>query len=273
MTDTKLNKTFRDYLRCEFEARARTIPRYSLNSFAKDLGLAPSRLSEVLSEKQGISRTVAMRIAGLIGLSPVETEKFCDLVDAEHARSAQNRIAATLRLKEREFADSFASIQDDIFNAISDWYHFAILQLFDLPSFRDDPRWIARAVGISRGEAEGALARLLRLKLLERRPDGLKRVRDFVSSSDGVPSSAIRKLHNQMLGKASIALAIQPIENRNFSNNILSLNKKDLSAAMDMLKKFRRRFTVEVSKRSSNPDSVYCLSMQFFELTQNMENR
>jgi len=85
------NTNYRSFLRLELERRCKQNPRYSLNAFARDLGLAPSRLSEVFSEKQGLSREVATRISEKIGLNQDETETFCDLVEMEHARSAEKR--------------------------------------------------------------------------------------------------------------------------------------------------------------------------------------
>ncbi len=60
---TPYSKNYRDYLRRELEQRVQQDPRYSLNRFARDLDLAPSRLSEVLSGKQGLSRAIAERIS------------------------------------------------------------------------------------------------------------------------------------------------------------------------------------------------------------------
>lgn len=263
---------YRNYLRSEFEVRARANTRYSLNAFARDLGLSPSRLSEILNEKQGMSREVAARIAGLIGLRPDESERFCDMVDLEHARSAERRQLAKIRLEHREVDDSYWMLQNDVFQLMSDWYHFAIVQLVELPNFRHDGRWIARALRISRGEAEGAVARLLRLGVLQETKSGLQKTKDFMATTDGVPSGAIRKFHAQVLDKALIALGEQTVENRNYSVNFLTIDKAKLPQAKEMMKRFRRRFVSEISS-GTRKESVYCLSQQLFELTPGLEEK
>jgi hypothetical protein len=47
------------------------------------------------------------------------------------------------------------------------WYHFAILELTRLQDFQPDSRWIARVLGLNPDEVNIALARLMRLGLLE----------------------------------------------------------------------------------------------------------
>src|SRR5690606_35734224 len=85
-------------LKEELASRCRQNPRYSLRAFARDLKLAPSRLSEILSGKQGLSRAAAEKVAKALGYGPGETERFCDLVESVHARSRRNRESAKVRL-------------------------------------------------------------------------------------------------------------------------------------------------------------------------------
>lgn len=266
-----LSANYRDYIRNEFESRARSRAPYSLNAFARDLGLAPSRLSEVLSGKQGISQEVAERIAGLIGLSAEERAYFCDLAEMEHARSAEKRELAKLRLQQRDLDQSYWALQADAFQIVSDWHHFGIVQLLELPNFRNDPKWMARALGVSKDDVETAVERLLRLGVIEESKSRLRKTKDFVGTTDGVPSSAIRKFHAQVLSKAMRALTDQTVENRSFSANFMTIDKAKLPEAKEMMRKFRRRFVTQVCEAGQNRNSVYCLSMQLFELTQEIK--
>src|SRR4051794_16283214 len=115
---------YRAVLKKELESRCRQSPGYSLRAFARDLKLAPSRLSEVLSGKQGLSRERARGIALCIGLADLETELFCDLVDAQHARAKVSRDLARIRIEKQQLDQAYLTIQDDAFQAIAEWYHF-----------------------------------------------------------------------------------------------------------------------------------------------------
>ncbi len=118
-----------------------------------------------------------------MNLSPLETQRFCDLVESEHARSAEKRKLAELRLNRSEVEDSYLTLQMDSFHLISDWYHFAIIQLLELPKIKNDPAWIARSLDISRIEAEAAIARMLRMDLIEEKDGYLKKTKEFIGSS------------------------------------------------------------------------------------------
>jgi hypothetical protein len=46
---------------------------------------------------------------------------------------------------------------------ISDWYHFAILDLTRLDDFQPEPAWVSRKLGLTVSEVKIAVERLLRL--------------------------------------------------------------------------------------------------------------
>lgn len=132
---------YRSILKAELAKRCGANPRYSQRAFARDLDLSPSRLSEILSRRYGLSRVAAQGIAKRIGLAKEECRRFLDLVESEHARSKVAREAA----KDRLNSDSEQSqLQMDAFAIVSDWYHFAILELTCLKDFVSDNRWIAK---------------------------------------------------------------------------------------------------------------------------------
>ena len=75
-----LPSDYRHVLKEELNARCEANPRYSLRAFAETSELSPSRLSEILSCKQGLSRKAALKVSYSLGLSEEEREHFCDLV-------------------------------------------------------------------------------------------------------------------------------------------------------------------------------------------------
>ena len=71
---------------------------YSLRAFARDLGISPSLLNEVLQGKHGLSQANARKIANRLGYPSEAVSRFCDRVAVEHARKASDREAAAERL-------------------------------------------------------------------------------------------------------------------------------------------------------------------------------
>src|SRR5690606_28902040 len=176
---------------------------------ARDLKISPSRLSEILNRKQGLSRRAAEKISDHLGYGSLEKNRFCDLVEAEHARSEKARRLAKIRLKKYAVASDWHELRHDAFRAISDWYHLAILELTQTEGFKNCPYWIAKSLRISEIEATLAIDRLIRLRLLVLQDGQLK-----VSQNDGfipgdVPSAGIKKFHKQILAKAADSLYSQ----------------------------------------------------------------
>jgi uncharacterized protein (TIGR02147 family) len=256
---------FRTILRNELELRAQNNPNYSLRAFARDLKISPSRLSEIFSGKQGLSPAAALKIAERLGYSEDERERFCNLVSSVHARSRKEREVAKGRLKETESDDDIHLLRMDAFKVISDWYHLAILEMIGLKWYKNDTRLLAKKLGITAIQAELAIDRLIRLKLLEWQGDKLVPLKGPGLIPGGVPSDSIKKFHSQILDQGKEALVLQGINEREFQVSIIAVDRSKLQEAKDDIEKFRRKFCKRMDE-SDNKDGLYCLAVQFFNL-------
>lgn len=261
---------YRQILQKELTQRCEQNPRYSLRAFARDLDLSPSRLSEILNKKQGLSRSAAQKIASILGFDDRESQYFCDLVSLKHARSIKEREDAKLRLLKVDFEkerDSRFQLQLDAFKIISDWYHLGILELMKCKDFRHDTRWIARRLGIPLIQIELAVDRLMRVGLLQK--DGECYVATQMDGwvPGGVPSASIRKFHRQILEKAIQAMAVQPVQERMFSTHFLTVDRSDLPDAFAAIQDFQRRFCAQFQGEKPR-ELLYCVSMQLFKIVE-----
>ncbi|MCM2279053.1 MAG: TIGR02147 family protein [Oligoflexia bacterium] len=263
---------YRRFLRERLESRCRANPRYSLRAFARDLGVSSARLSEVLNRKQGLSAASAAGIGMRLGLSKGEIVRFQDLVASEDARSKGAREAALQRIQSQldQARDRYRQLEEDSFRAISDWYHYALLELTATRGFKSNPAWIARRLGISQVEAELAIERLLRLKLLRLESGKLEATPEAPTTTNGVPSEAIRRFNQQILEKASRAISLQSVEERDISTVTVSIRKSDLPLFRERIKRFRRDFNrfAESAVPRHQREEVYSLAIQFFRLSE-----
>lgn len=259
--------TYRSILKSELESRCHQNSSYSLRAFARDLELAPSRLSEIFNEKQGLSPKKASEIADKLGFKGDEYDHFYNLVASVHARSKQEREAASLRLSKFQQDDAIRELELDSFKVISDWYHIAILTMASLDWFQNDTRWIARKLGIGEIQADLAIERLIRLKLLTKQGGRLIPA-DNMGHIGGVPSESVRQCHMQLLDRAKSAIASQSHEQREFGSVILAIDTNQLVEAKEALQKFQHRFCKDYSQ-GKKKDSIYCLSVQFYSLERN----
>lgn len=272
-TDLPLNpllsrvESFRDILRAELEARCARNPLYSLRAFARDLSLHPARLSDILRARYGLSTDAAAKIAQKLGFGAAEAKRFCDLVELAHGRNKIMREAARARLAAGS-PNNYQQLSMDAFSVIADWYHYAILELTLVSNFKSDTAWIARTLGINEVVAKAAVERLLRLELLALDETGRLHATDCMTASpDGVPSEAVKRFHEQILQKASTAVRLQSVEERDLSSVILAIDSSEMAEAKAMIKDFRRSFDKRFGgAASSRKNRVYALAIQFFNL-------
>lgn len=259
--------TYHDLLDEEFERRKQLNNSYSLRAFARDLDISAPRLSHILNRKEGLSVKSAEGIANNLSLSEKQKNWFCYSVGSLHARSFKERLSFEKKIEHyKSEAKVFSEIQLEYFKVIADWYHFAILELTYLNDFQNDSKWIANKLGIMESEASDAIERMKLLELLEEKDGTLIDTFKFLATPNDTPSMSLKKFNTQLMKKAMEALYEQDVLEREIASNIFSVAKEDLPEIKEDLRDFRRKLEHKANK-NKNKDSVYCLSMQFFELT------
>lgn len=257
---------YRQFLLRELASRARRNPAYSLRAFARDLEIPAPKLSQALRGIKGFSSQRAYAIAEKLNLSESEKELFVDLVDSEHSRSRVGRELAQNRVAQKIGDDGFKELDLERFQIISDWFHFAILELTEVQDFDSSSKWISRRLGISLEETEKAVDRLLDFGLLARnKKNVLVQTQADLATPSGIPSRSIREQHSQLLQKADVALEKFDVNERDFSAITLAVANEDISKAKNLIKDFRRKFNKEMQS-TPKKDRVYCISVQFFPL-------
>ncbi|MBF0314353.1 MAG: DUF4423 domain-containing protein [Oligoflexia bacterium] len=266
------HNNYRKILQDEFEQRCQRNPSYSLRAFSRDIKLPAPRLSEILRGKQGLSIKAAENIANRIGFSITLKSFFCDLVESEHSRSQLKRKIALARLKKYQHMQ-LNMLDHDRFKIISEWYHFAILELTYLDELQRKltPTMIAHYLSIHPKVAEAALKRLVTVGLLEVSTEGQMIAKeDFTGVNKGASFELRKKYHQQILEKALEALSFQRQEDMSLSSITLAFKKENLAEAKAVIKKFRRDFLEKFGHSSESKDSVYNIVVQLFKLTKDL---
>ena len=237
-------------LQTELTLRKQRNPRYSLRSFALNLGISPAQLSQLISGKRNFTSSVLGQISKGLHLSPEEESSlFSQTLLPKHIVSGPEK-------EKRQFAE-------DEFRAISEWYHFAILSLSKIRGATTDPFWIADRLGITPTEARTALERLLRLKLIE---EGkiLKRTTLPLNVTSEVPSSAIQNYHHKILTLAQEKLRDAPPEKRDFSAVTFATSPDKLPQARKMIEEFQDKLVDFLA--TPHAKEVFVMACQFFSL-------
>jgi len=259
----------RVYLREELELRKRRRPHYSMRAFARDLEMSPSFLCEFLAGRQGLSRERVSWIARRLDFSNEQGEHFWDLIEARFGRTQDAKRAARLRVGQR-LKNTDARMSLERFQFISEWYHFAIVEILLLPGPQRSEQDLARILDISQAKVTSALKRLRDLELIEPDPGNAERPwlikSEYTFVGDEGADRAIQLAHQQMLMMHTRAIETRAVEDRHSLSVVFSMN----NASFTEFSRELREAVVNVLSRFADDakpkDQVTCLSLQALKL-------
>ncbi len=251
--------TYRHLVKTELLKRIKNNPVYSGRAFARDLKISNAFLFQVLKGTRSLSEEKGLKIAKSLNWSDERVDLFIKLIRLEQCKDASLK---TRLYQEIQTEESFYDLEIERFRLISDWIHFAIMELTRMRDFNPDPKWIARRLGVTKPEVEDAIDRLLTIGLLFKTKDSLEIAKN-VSVPD-VPSEAIRQFHKTHLEKAVRAMDEQKYDLRHFSGVTAAINPKKIPVAVAMINKFRKQITKVLE--TGEKTGVYQIAIQMFQL-------
>ncbi len=256
----------REYLKNELKLRIQRRPLYSQRAFARDIGISASSLGDYLKGTMKLSSGRICQISKTIGLTMEQKQHWIDLLDEKFAKSDEVRALAQLRVKARLHAQNH-SLSVDQFQVISEWFHLAFLELIDMDAKKySNIKVAAASLGIPVKTLKVAIKRLTEIGFLRTDADGVFNVDPSTRLGDTVPSEAIRQYHSQLMKKGVAALETHDRSRRFNSSTILALPKRDVEKLMIEIQTLALRFLDPYTTSDIPKDSLYCLSLQFFDL-------
>lgn len=252
--------TYRDFLYEEFKKRRDKNSSYSLRAFARDLEINPSRLSEIMNGKVGLSDTKGAELADRFGLAPKEREYFLDLIRAEHARSSLAKREARERV--RKYLLEGRTLTESEMNVASDWRCLAALELIGIPEIQTTIEGFANLLVLPAHEVEAVIHRLSMAGRID-----TTQARWTLKPSEDVPTDVLgtKTFHSQMLKRARRSIHQDPHHENEFSSMIFAMSAAQMSYAKDRLREFHANLINELQAMPGK-DKVYGLSLQLFEV-------
>ncbi len=245
------------HIRTALFERIERNPAYSLRAFARDLGVSHTYLSLVLNEKKNISPRQATWMAQAMKLDGAQTTSFVQSVMDRGERRPRSTATALFR-----------SLEIDRMTVLNSWYHFAILDLTLLSSFRPELPWIAKRLGIKVSQVRTAAARLERLGLLKRERNRWTKTDALLSIPTTRSEAPMRRLHREFILKSLEALASAnqtDFEARLISGSMIPANPARLPEVKKRIHRFRRQMIRYLSEGDCT--ELYQLNVQLFPLT------
>jgi transcriptional regulator with XRE-family HTH domain len=245
-------RSFRRILQEELASRCAQNPQYSLRAFARRLGIHHSTLSQILRGKRALTSRAILRFGETLGLPETEIRAY---QEAEPLFSGRPTAGST------QFARDAADV-------LSDWHHFAILELTRLETFRPDVRWIARVLDVTPDDAQIAVARLARLRLLEMR--SRERWVDLSGDTwvdfEDFTQVALERLAEQSARRLSASLASGAGPGRSHSVSTFAADASRLSQAIALLERCRAEIA-QLLEGGERNDALVHLELHLFPIT------
>ncbi|WP_413584377.1 TIGR02147 family protein [Bdellovibrio sp. HCB274] len=259
---------YRSILNEIFVERTAANASYSLRSYARDLKVSPSTLSEVLNGKKGLSPKLASSIAQNLKLPDWEKNYFCDLVTKDHAKSPRIRSEAKRRLEERKKENHVHILNQRALKALTSWVDLAILELTYMPDFESSNSWIANKLQVPVTVISSSLTRLIEAGLLEINKDTGRwsDVSPLFSSTDGIPNESIRNFHKTVLNLALKKLESPDVKSRTVKSVIFSVSSENVPKAQQILNDAIAQLVSLADNSDQQRDEVLCFSGQLFSL-------
>jgi uncharacterized protein (TIGR02147 family) len=228
------------------------------------LELSPSALSEFFSGKLAFSEERVIQISKKIELSHAQLEHWIDLIRMENAPSMADREVAAIKVKARGSSGK-GSISLDLFQVVSDWHHYALLEIIEIDAKYQDHKAAAKALGLDVKTVKESWERLIQVGLAEKNDGQYKSTCLATFAGEDIPSAALRNYHAGLISKSLIAQEEEPMGKKDFLSVIFSFKSSDLQAIKDEFYKFQIDLLNRYSQKK-NKDSVYCFSSQLFSL-------
>jgi transcriptional regulator with XRE-family HTH domain len=243
--------SFRLLLQSELARRCSRNPQYSLRSFAHQLDVDPSTLSQWLRHRRSLTSRVIESIGQQLGLS---AERIRAYIDYE-MRCPPPETAPTDQLT----SDTLAALEHP--------YAFAILELTHLSDFTPDSRWVAARLGIDADTVNVVLHRLVSLGLLRMQSSRLwvDCIPSAVGTCDELPETPVFDLHPLARARWGSAVRSIPPNARELSSTTVAVHSRALPRAIDLITRCRQQLLDILQEDPA--DEVYQLEIALLPIT------
>jgi uncharacterized protein (TIGR02147 family) len=250
---------FKVKLRDELSLRQRKNPQYSLRAFARNLGLQPAVLSDILNDKRKLPAKSAKAVCEKLLLSPVETARFVNSVKPSTVASGKT-VSSDLDFKLIEANEAG-------FKVIAEWEHYAILDLIKIRGFKSDTEWMARRLGSTKLRMATVVSNLNSAGLISIDKKGnIKALQDSVTTTTDVASTALKISHKEALELGIKKLEEVALHERDFSSITLALDLTKMSDLKKEIREFRHHLLKKYGG-TEKANSVYQMCVQLYPLT------
>lgn len=241
----------------DLSLKQRNNPHYSLRAYARDVGIHPATLSQILKGKRPLPLKDSEAVALKLNLGPKEKTLFVE--------SLLRNKSAIDQIKISDF-DTRLMLDESYYQIIAEWEHYALLELFHLKQFNCTKEDVARHLNLTMNRTEVVINNLMVCGLLEVNQEGkLQKVYSDIRTTEDISSQALKESHKETLQLGKEKIEEIAIEMRDFSSSTLAIDLKKIPEAKIIIREFRQKMATLL--KDGDKTDVYQLAIQFYPLT------
>jgi uncharacterized protein (TIGR02147 family) len=268
------NSEFIKVLTQEWIRRQKLNRRYSLRAFANSLSISPSRLSDFLNGKGGVSANRALELAKKLNFSDEEFETLHLMIQKEmpSAKSVKKFATRTLRKKKKKFNYARLIACRKTMDRLS-WEHLYIAEIVSEQILHQSQ--IAKRLDIHPMSLTLLLREAQELQLIESAsgPLGFWQAKESSRCyGDAKASPRIRHLHFEMLKQIPKFCESCENDERELSSSLLQLDQRQVEGLSHMIREFVKSCLAEANKVQDSSKRLYGLALQLFPIENQKEN-
>ncbi len=264
---------YRHFLKDRFFFLKKTRRAVTHRALCKRAGFSsPNFLKLVMDGKRNLTEQSIPAVCRAFELDEKESNFFKALVFFNQAKKVEQKDLAYDELKNIRRDLGAQHIEHSQMDYLEHWYHVAIRELVQTVGFKEDPVWMSQALKnkITPSQAKKSLELLEKLGLIARDKSGkIHPLKTSLSTGNEVASLAAFRFHQAMMEKAQEALKETPSHERDISSLTLAVSEKTFYEIKTRIQNFRKEILAMLAQENQ-PDSIYQLNFQFFNLTENI---
>lgn len=244
-------------IREDLARRQRLNPHYSLRAYARDIGVHPATLSQILKGTRPLPLKNSESVTTQLRLGPRERTLFVESLIKTKTRLDEIHIS---------LSDERFMLDDSHYKIISEWEHYALLDLFDLTDFEVTVDSVSKKLDLTQTRTKVVIHNLKVGGLLTQEPNGnLKRVHESIRTTEDVFNPALREAHRETLQIGLQKLEQIEVELRDFSSMTLAVDLEKIPHVKAIIREFRQK--MQALLKDGKKSEVYQLAIQFYPIS------
>lgn len=235
----------------EYLKRKRKNPAYSLRAFASTLEVDQSLLSKILKGKRNASSEFILKASQKLGFDS-ETIKLYLKAEAN---------------KQQVYTD----LDIEAGQLLSNWEHFAIMELMKTKDFSQDTKWIAKRLNLNTYQVEDAIERLKKFSYIEE-VEGRWQLKNknHTWTQFSSTTEARKILQKNLLQKAQEAIDYVDFSERENASLTIQCSPSLLPKIKEKMAEFRHSLDKFIEDQGQH-EEVYQMVLGFYPLSKKEE--